>query len=67
MLTIGRTFSQLAVATAFGLAGGRFVPMPVLVSLLAGLAGSLLVLERIQTPFARHLLNFGSSAARRTA
>jgi hypothetical protein len=67
MHKIARTFTQLAAATAMGLSTGRLLPMPVLLSLLAGLMGGRLILQRRRTRFSRLVLHFGSSESRRRA
>jgi hypothetical protein len=67
MHRIGVVFSQVMVSTAAGLAAGTFVPIPILVSLLAGLTGARLILQRSRSRRARRVLNFGSSEARRAA
>jgi hypothetical protein len=67
MQRIGRTFAQLAFATAMGLAAGTFVPMSVLLASLAGLAGGRWILQRRRTPFAQLVLHLGSSSSRRAA
>lgn len=67
MQRFGRVFSQMAVATAFGLAAATFVSMPVLLSSLVCLTGGRLILQRRRSRFARLALNFGSSSSRRAA
>ena len=67
MQRIGRVFSQLAVATALGLAAGTFVSMPVLLSAFVFLAGGRLILQRRRTRFARLVLHLGSNSTRRAA
>lgn len=67
MQRIGRTFAQLAFATAMGLAAGTFLPMPILLSSLAGLAGGRWILQRRRTPLAQRVLYFGSHSPRRAA
>jgi hypothetical protein len=67
MQRIGRLFSQMAFATACGLAAGEFVPMVVLASALIGLVGGRFILQRSGTRRARHILHLGSSSLRRAA
>src|SRR4051812_19833728 len=67
MQRIGRAFAQLMFSTAVGLAAGTFVPVPILLSLLAGLTGGRLILQRRRSRFSKLLLNFGSSTSRRAA
>lgn len=67
MQRIGRLFAQLAFSTAFGLAAGTFLPLPILVSCLVILTGGRSILQRRRTPFARLVLNLGSSSQRRAA
>jgi hypothetical protein len=67
MQRIGRAFSQMAFATAVGLAAGTFVPMPILLSSLVFLAGGRLMLQRQRSRFAERVLYFGGSKSRRAA
>jgi hypothetical protein len=67
MQRIGRTFAQLAFATALGLAAGEFLPISLLASSLVSLAGLRFVLQRRHTRRARLVLYFGGNKSRRAA
>jgi hypothetical protein len=67
MQRIGRVFAQLAFSTAFGLAAGTFVSVPILLSLLVCLTGGRLILRRRRSRLSQLVLNYGSSSSRRAA
>ena len=67
MQRIARAFAQLAFATGAGVAAGAFVSVPILLSLLVGLTGGRLILQRRRSRFSQLVLNFGSGASRRAA
>jgi hypothetical protein len=67
MQRIGRVFAHIAFATAFGLAAGTLVPIPVLLSSLVCLTGGRLILQRRHSRFAQLALHFGSSRSSRAA
>ena len=67
MQRIGRLFAQLAFATACGLAAGELLPMAVLASSLAGLAGARVILQLQHSRISRTILRFGSHSPRRAA
>src|SRR3954469_17126901 len=58
MQRFGRAFAELMFSTAGGRAAGAFVSMPILVSLLIGLSGGRLILQRRRSRFSKLVLNF---------
>lgn len=67
MQRIGRAFALTAVSVGLGLAAGTLVPMPVLLSSFAFLAGGRMILQRQHSRFSERLLYLGSSRLRRAA